>query len=337
MSEVTATDSAEVTARTHPRAGRSLRQKLSFRNIGAVYVWIGIIVLFSIWVPEFFLTARTFHAITNQFSIAAILTLALVPPLAAGVFDLSVGAVMGLAGVVAGMLLGTGAPVWLAVVLALLTGSLVGLLNALVLYLGIDSFIGTLATGSMIGAVTIAVSNQRIMTDGLSGTFASIATTEVFAGIQITFVYVIVLATLMSIVLTRTVVGRRLYATGFNPVASRLAGVSVDRVRTLSLVASGTLAAFAGVCLAARVEAADPVAGPAYLIPAFSAAFLGATQFGGHRFNAWGAVIAVFMIGTGSYGLLLAGSPVWAPQLFAGAVLLFAVGATVAGTRRGRG
>jgi ribose transport system permease protein len=313
---------------------RALRSALSFSSIGAIYVWIAIIVLFSIWIPGLFLTTNTVTQILDEYSISAIVALALVVPLSAGVYDLSVGSVMGLSGIVAGALLGnTGLPVIVVVLLSVLCGCAAGLLNALVVVvMGLNSFIATLATGSIIAAVTLGASGQVILTKGLSGPFSKFATTSV-GNIQLPFFYMIAIAIAIWLLLSRTVLGRRVYASGFNPNAARLGGVSVGRIVTFGLLMSGTLAGFAGVVLASRVQAADPSAGPTYLIPAFSAAFLGATQFRRGRFNPWGTLIAVFMIGTGSQGLLLAGAPQWTPQLFQGVVLIFAVGLTVVGKR----
>ncbi len=322
----------------HQRGFQSLRRLLpylSFRSIGALYVWALIVVVFAVWIPGLFFTTSALSQICNGYSIYAIAALALVLPLSAGVYDLSIGSVMGLSGIVAGALLqNTHLPVGVVVLIAVGTGLAAGALNAFIVFIGIDSFIGTLATGSIIAAVTLGASGQQILTTRMTGPFTAWASTSV-GDIQLPFFYVLAIALILAVVLTRTVLGRRVYATGFNPVASRLAGVSVGRIRTFALLSSGVLAAFAGVALAARVQAADPSAGPTYLIPAFSAAFLGATQFRSGRFNPWGTLVAVFMIGTGSVGLLLAGAPQWSPQLFQGVVLLIAVGITVV-SRRGR-
>src|ERR1700712_6085208 len=78
--------------------------------------------------------------------------------------------------------------------------------------------------------------------------------------------------------------------------------------------------------LSASLGTGDPTPGPASLLPAFSAVFLGSTQFRGGRFNVWGTVVAVFVLATGVKGLQLAGAPVWIPELFNGAALLIAVG-----------
>ena len=86
------------------------------------------------------------------------------------------------------------------------------------------------------------------------------------------------------------------------------------------------IAAFAGMLVTANLGTGDPTIGPAYLLPAFSAAFLGSTQFRGGRFNVWGTVVAVIVFATGVKGLQLAGAPIWIPDLFNGAALLLAVG-----------
>ncbi|MDT4935615.1 MAG: ribose transport system permease protein, partial [Pseudonocardiales bacterium] len=120
----------------------------------------------------------------------------------------------------------------------------------------------------------------------------------------------------------------RLYATGFNPDAARLANIRVDRLRFCSLLVSATIAGLAGVCLASSLSAGSPSAGTPYLLPAFASVFVGATQFKNGRFNAWGTIVAVLMLGTGTIGLGLASAPPWASDMFTGVVLLAALGAT---------
>ena len=113
--------------------------------------------------------------------------------------------------------------------------------------------------------------------------------------------------------LEHTATGRRLYATGFNPDAARLAGVRVDRLRFVSLVASGDAGRrHRDRPRVDRSAAARRRAGTPYLLPAFAAAFLGATQLKHGRFNAGGTIIAVLLLGTGVTGLALAAAPQWA-------------------------
>lgn len=307
---------------------------LSPRNIGAVYVWLLLIVIFALWLPELFLRPSTPQTILNQSTVTAIVALSVILPLAVGLFDLSIGAMVGLSAVVSAWLLGnTDLPVPVVILCTLVVGVGVGLCNAFViLVLKIDSFIGTLATGSILAAVTIAVSGNQIMTEGIVGGFSVLATGKLL-GLQLPVFYMLALMIVLAIVLERSKSGRLMYAVGFNAEATRLAGVNVDRLKLVALVSSAVIASFGGMVLLGRIQAADPTGGASYMIPAFSAAFLGATQFRNGRFNPWGTVVAVLLLQTGSYGLLLSGIGQWAPQVFQGIVLIAAVGVTVARRR----
>lgn len=318
---------------TSPGSSTWLRA-LSFRNIGAIYVWIALVVLFGIWIPDLFLQTRTVSTVLNQGAVTAIIAMAVIAPLAVGIFDLSIGATAALSSVCAAWLLGnTDASFVVVVPMAVLVGALVGLVNAfIVVGLKVNSFIGTLASGSIIGAVTLGISDDRIMTAGIEAPFTYLATGEL-AGIQAPAWLMLAVMVALGLYLERSRTGRRMYAVGYSVETARLAGANTTRLQVGSLVCSGAVAAFAGVLLLARIQAADPNGGAAYMIPAFSAAFLGATQFRNGRFNTWGTVIAVLMLGTGSTGLLLAGAPNWGPQIFQGLALIVAVSVTVSQRR----
>jgi ribose transport system permease protein len=308
------------------RVGRGL----AFDRVGAVYVWLGIIAVFSIWVPATFPTADTAKQILNSNAITALAALSITIPLAARVFDLSFAGVMTLTGVaVAHFIAKDGIPLVPALGLALAIGLGVGLINAVVVVvMRIDSFIGTLATGSLIAALITMVTNEVPITDAkLGGDFAKIGQTTI-GGVTLGVVYCAVVAVAIWYLLEHTATGRRLYATGFNPDAARLAGVRVDRLRFLALVASGGLAGVSGLILASTLASGSPTAGTPYLLPAFAAAFLGATQLKHGRFNAGGTLIAVLLLGTGVTGLALANAPQWSGDMFVGVVLIAALAVT---------
>lgn len=318
------------TASPSPGGGKAVwRRYLSFSNIGIVYVEIGLIIIFSIWAPSTFPTMTTVKSVLNQNAIAGLIALSLVVPLSAGVFDLSVGNAMGLANVlVAWLLVNKGVGILPAIILTIISGFVMGIFNALVVVNArIDSFIGTLATGSLFAAVVELISNeQSIIGPQLNGSFGNIATTDV-GGIQLPVILMVVVAGVLWFLLKYTVIGRRLYAVGFNERGASLSGIRTSRVRFASLIVSGVVAAIAGVLLASQVSSGSPDIGPPYLLNAFAAAFLGATQFGG-RFNAWGTVLAVILLGTGTTGLVLVGAQPWAQSMFSGVVLLVALGAS---------
>jgi ribose transport system permease protein len=311
-----------------PRGTRVLKA-LGVDRIGAVYVWLGIVVLFSIWVPHTFPTIATVKQVLNANALTALAALSITIPLAARVFDLSFAYTMTLAGVIAAHFLTAGVPLVPALLLGLGAGVLVGVVNAVVVVvMRIDSFIGTLATGSLIQAlITMATGDTAIISTKLQGGFAKIGQTNL-SGITLPVVYALVVAVAMWFLLEHTATGRRLYATGFNPDAAKLAGVKVDRLRFISLVVSGSLAGAAGLVLASTIASGEPTAGTPYLLPAFAAAFLGATQLKHGRFNAGGTLIAVLLLGTGTTGLGLANAPQWSADMFVGVVLIASLAVT---------
>jgi ribose transport system permease protein len=325
-----ATAAQERTAtRGRPSPAARLARGLAFNKIGAVYVWLGIVLVFSIWVPETFPTLSTAKQVLNANALTALAALSITIPLAARVFDLSFAYTMTLTGVVTAHFLAVGMPLVPAVLLGLGTGLLIGLVNAVVVVvMGIDSFIGTLATGSLIQAlITMATGGTAIISPRLEGGFSKIGQTHI-GGITLPVVYVLVVAVVMWFLLEHTATGRRLYATGFNADAAKLAGVRVDRLRFMSLVVSGSLAGASGIVLASTIGSGDPASGSAYLLPAFAAAFLGATQLKHGRFNAFGTLIAVLLLGTGTIGLGLANAPQWSADLFVGFVLIASLAVT---------
>ena len=328
--EETAARDEAAPARTVSPPPSGLVHDLAFDRIGAVYVWLGIIVLFSLWAPETFPSLATAKQILNSNAITALAALAITIPLAARVFDLSFAGVMTLTGVaVAHLIAKDGVPLIPAIALALAIGLGVGVINGVVVVvMRIDSFIGTLATGSLIAALITMVTNEVPITDAkLGGAFADIGQTNV-GGVTLAVVYCAVVAVGIWYLLEHTATGRRLYATGFNPDAARLAGVGTDRLRFASLVASAGLAGATGIVLASTLQSGSPTAGSPYLLPAFAAAFLGATQLKHGRFNAWGTIIAVLLLGTGTTGLGLANAPQWAANMFVGVVLIASLAVT---------
>jgi ribose transport system permease protein len=189
---------------------------------------------------------------------------------------------------------------------------------------------------SILLAMIAWISSQQQI-PGLSSSFQKLGTTEIF-GLTLPVYLMLVVALIAWYVLELTPVGRHVYATGGNTEAARLAGVRTAAVVVLALVCCGAIAAFSGLLVTSALGTGDPTVGPAYLLPAFSAAFLGSTQFRGGRFNVWGTVLAVYVLATGVKGLQLAGAPIWIPDLFNGVALLLAVGlAKYQGTARRAG
>jgi ribose transport system permease protein len=299
---------------------------LSPRNIGVVYLYGLIWIVYSMWVPDTWLTWLTHRSVLNQNAILTVVALGLLVPLAAGVFDLSIAAVISASAVtVSWALVEPGWPVPVAIGAAVLLGAAVGAINGfLVVKIRIDSFIATLGMSSILAAYAVWRSNNRSIL-GFPDSFKRL-TSELAWGLNKTVFYALALAIVVWFVLEHTALGRYLFATGGAREAARLAGVQTDRYIAGSLVASATCAAVGGVLLASQFGSTQAQAGAPYLLPAFAATFLGSTQFK-RRFNVWGTVLAVLVLQSGVKGLQLAGvGTTWIESLFFGVALVVAVG-----------
>ena len=320
-----------------PGLWRQVTKSLSPQRISAVYFFILLFIIFALWVPSTFLTSSTWHSLLNNQAIIGLVAVGFSIPLAAGAFDLAVGAEVGFAGIfVAWLLVPRGMVIIPAIALTLVAGGAIGAVSGLlVVRARIDSFIATLGVSSVLLAFLSWLSGgEQIL--NLPTSFQNLATNTLL-GIAYP-VWVLLVVTLVAwYVLEWTSVGRRVYATGGNLEGARLAGVRTSAVTVATLVACGVIAAAAGILNSARLGVGDPTVGPDYLLPALAGVFLGSTQFRGGRINVWGSVIAIYVLATGTTGLQLAGAPVWIPDLFNGVALLVAVGvAKYQGTPTGR-
>jgi len=309
---------------SHSRLTR-VRSALAFRRLSALYILAVLFVIFSIQVPDTFLAAGTWRSILDTQALTALAAVGLTVPTAAGLFNLAVGAEIGLTCMsVAYLLVDKGQSIPSAIVFTVLIGLGIGLVSSfLVTVAGIDSFIATLALSSVGAALAFGLSGGTQIL-GLPTALSTFSTGRVF-GLSYPFVVMVGIALVVWYVLEFTPLGRRVYATGGNSEAARLAGVRTGRIKTFALVTCALISSVVGILLAARLGTGDPTAGPSFLLPAFSAVFLGATQFKAGRFNVWGTVISVYVLAIGVKGLQLSGAPVWIPDLFNGLALLLAV------------
>ena len=301
-----------------------------------VAAWGAVVVLFGALEPDTFLTAANFQTIFGSQTVLLVATLALLIPLTAGDYDLSIASVLTLSAMVVALLnVEHGWPVGWAIVVALLVGAAVGLVNGgLVVLLRLDSFVATLGTSALVSGMVLWISGSRTI-GGVSESLVNPVIVTQFLGIPLGFYYGLGLCVALWYVLELTPLGRRLLFVGRGRSVARLSGVAVRRMRLGAFVASAALAAGAGVLYAGTTGGADPSSGASYLLPAFAAAFLGATAIVPGRFNPWGSFVAVYFLVTGITGLQLRGAGSFVQQLYYGGALVLALAlARLFGERR---
>ncbi len=314
-----------------PRAGRTIGHYLG--QYAVVIVMISLFLLFSILKPDTFFTTSNVEAVLATQAVLVILAMGLTVALAAGEFDLSVAAVVGLSAAVLAFLTSVHHwPVGLAIPVVFLFAVSIGGLNALfVVRFKVNSFITTLGSGTLVTGLALGITG----TTTIGNVPASLTdpAAQSLGGIKLPVYFAIALTLLLWFTLEYTVWGRHLLFTGMSVEAARLAGVPVARIRCISLVLSAGFAGISGMVLLGQTGAASPTYGASFLLPAFAAAFLGATTIKTGRYNAWGTLVGVYLLAIGTTGLQMLGATNWVSNVFNGGALMVAVAFAVLAAR----
>jgi ribose transport system permease protein len=317
---------ATVSASAGPR-----RRKINtgFDKFSGLYLWALFIIVFGLWVPDQFLTTSTLHSVAAQQAVTGIVALAILIPLSAGLYDLSVGATASLSGITSVVMMNDHA--WgpaAAIAFGIAVAVTIGCVNSfIVVKLGVNSFIATLGMGSILSATQVIVSHNAQPLPPTSTGWNNFTQTDV-VGFQIVVLYLLVIAFVLWWLTAHTPVGRYLYAIGGNPEAARLSGVRIERYTTLALVCSSTIAGVAGIMFCS-LNGPSVNFGGTLLLPAFAAAFLGSTQLIPGRFNVWGTLLAIYVLATGVQGLQLVSGASWLNEMFNGVALIIAVALSI--------
>lgn len=294
---------------------------------GLVILMVGLIVTFSVLLPNTFPTLLNLRSILSDKAIIALLSLAAMIPMVAGRIDLTVGYGIVLWHILAISLQTMfGLPWPVAVVIVLALGVVTGALNGLLVEVArIDSFIATLGTGTILYALALWHTGGRQMVGTLPDAFYALNGTFVF-GLPITAFYVLAITVTLWVILEYTPIGRYLYAIGANQRAAELNGIPTRKFVIGAFVTSGALTALAGVLLASKLRIGQASVGLEFLLPALVGAFLGSTTIKPGRVNVWGTIVGVMILAVGISGIQQFGGSFWVEPLFNGTTLLIAIG-----------
>ena len=306
-----------------------------FERLALLLAWAVVIIVFGAVRPNTFLTWGNFSAILGSQAVLVVVALGLTLSLTAGDYDLSIASVLSLAGTVLAVVNArNGVPIGWAIVAALAAGAAVGFINGFfVIFFRINSMIVTLGIGTFVHGVTLWLGDQETISGISSGLVEAVIVRRLF-GVPLSFYYAFALCVLIWYVFSYTVLGRRLLFVGRGREIARLSGIRVDRLRWGCFIVSGLMGAIAGILYVGTVAAADPNSGLSFLLPAFAAAFLGATSINPGRFNPWGTMISVYFLVTGITGLSILGVSTFIQDLFYGGALVVSV--TLSQIVRGR-
>ncbi|MEV0113687.1 ABC transporter permease [Streptomyces sp. NPDC050844] len=258
-----------------------------------VYLGVAVLLLVNIFLTPHFLSAENFR--TQAVQVAPVLIVALGMALAIGSegVDLSVGSVMALSTSLLSLYLGYG--MWIALVVAIIGGAVIGVANgSLIAFIGVQPIVATLAL--MVAGRGLALVLLPQLKDVRDPNMASLGSGDLL-GIPYLVLIAAALALLVAFVVRRTTFGRQLLAIGDSRPAARLAGLPVRRVLILVYVCSGALAAVAGVLATARLTASDPTSlGNLIELSAITAVVVGGTPLSGGRVRIGGTVAGAVLI-----------------------------------------
>ena len=297
--------------------GKVLQQLATFGSL------IIMVIFFSL-TSQYFFSLTNFITIALQTAVVGIIAIGMTFVIITGGIDLSVGSIVAFSGVITGLALKTGMPMVMAIIIGLLTGTLCGLINGvLISKANLPPFISTLGLMMMGRGLVLAITNG-IPVSGLSDSYASISGGSVM-GIPNPVIFLIILAVIFSFILKKTIIGKYTYAVGSNEDASKLSGINVSKIKCFVYGVSGLLSAVSGIILSSRLISAQPTEGMGYEMDAIAAVVIGGASLMGGTGTIIGTILGAFIMSIPRNGLnMLNVSGFW-QQFAVGAVVLIAV------------
>jgi ribose transport system permease protein len=283
------------------------------------------VLIFSLMTSNFY-SGANIQNILDQTAVPLLLACGVTFVLSVGEFDLAFTAVLGLAAAVVVDLMAKHGISWQFAVLTviplgLIVGAVVGLL---VTFGRASSFIITLAVGSALTGLELALTGNQTIYQNIAPAFAKL-TSDKILGLHLPVWFALIVALLSFVGLHGTRFGRHAQSLGGNPQAAHLAGVRVRRIRIACFVISAVLASVAAVILTSRANSYYPNIAASFVLSTYTAVFLGATSGRTSSFTIGGSVLGVLWIIVLQTGLTLNGAPTWSANLIQGGVLALAV------------
>ena len=306
----------------------------------AVWVTLALAIIVAVMCflqPRAFASEDNLYNITRNFSFIGIMAMGMTAVIITGGIDLSVGSIMGVVAIVAGLIMHADLPWWLGVVGGLAAGAVCGLLNGfLIAYLNLSSFVVTLGALAIWRSVAVVLSQNKMIYEFGKGSDAFfVFGGGAWLGIATPVWLLIVLGVAFAWVLHGTVWGRHLYAIGGNEQAARLTGIPVDRVKMEAYLFSALCAAAAALLSLAWQGSAINALGTGYELRVIASTVIGGANLLGGEGGAYGAFIGAALIEVIRNSLLMAGvDSNWQGMFVGGFIILAVLLERVRGRRR---
>ena len=272
---------------------------------------LAIVFVADTFVSPYFLDVYNLSDATSNFSEKAIIAMGMALLILAREIDLSVAAIIAVSSLAMGLAAQAGAGSTALILIGLAVGAVCGSFNGfLVAGIGLPSIVVTIGTMSLFRGIAQVVLGDQAITDYPAG-FQTLGQDYFikWPPLHYSFCLFLIIAIVFALVLHRTVLGRKLYAIGNNPIAARFSGIAVDRIKFWLFVLSGALSGLAAVLLTARIGSTRPNIALVWELEVITMVILGGVSITGGSGTIPGVIIAVFVLGLVTFGLSLINVP----------------------------
>lgn len=299
----------------------------SFKEFGVLMVLVGIVVVLSIVSPAF-LRSQNIINVIRQMTEIGIMAIGMTMVIICAEIDLSIGSIYGATAMIAALMIKGGTSPTLAFIVAICAGAMIGFINGfLSTKAKMPAFIVTLGTMQIFRSIAYAVSGGRSI-----GAFSQESQASWVFGIggnigriPLQIIIMIALYIITFVVMKKTKVGFDIYATGGNKRAAKLAGINTDRMKIISFVTMGVLAAFAGMISIAYLKSVPTTAGAGREMDVIAAVILGGTSMNGGRGSILGTFLGASIMAVVRNGMVLLSVPAFWQSGFIGIIIIAAV------------
>ena len=294
-------------------------------KLGPLLALLVLIIIVTAMNPSFIAPINLLNLL-RQVSVNALIAFGMTFVILTGGIDLSVGSTLALSGALVAGMITSGIDPLLVMIIGVMIGGILGAINGLLITKGkMAPFIATLATMTIFRGATLVYTDGNPITGiGDSFIFKFVGRGYLF-GIPFPVILMVVAFAILFLVLHKMTFGRKTYAIGGNEKAAFVAGIKIDRVKTMIYALSGMMASISGIIITSRLNSAQPNAGQAYEMDAIAAVVLGGTSLSGGRGRIFGTLIGALIIGTLNNGLNLLGVSSFYQQIVKGIVIIIAV------------
>ncbi|MBO7709747.1 MAG: ABC transporter permease [Lachnospiraceae bacterium] len=278
--------------------------KKNSRSFTTLVALLLIVIVFSIMSPRYFQYDNLID-IVNQGVVNGFLAIGITVAIITGGIDLSVGSTMAVVIVGCAELSAHQVPVVIVVVLGLIMGVIIGMINGfLITKMKLQPFIATLGTNQIFRGLAYVISNGEPVLN-IQGQFRKTFQDQIVRGVRMNMIYLLILAIIFAVILSKRRAGVYIYAIGANESAAKMSGINVERYKMIAYIMCSIGAAMAGMVTLARLGTGEPTAGEGFETMAIAAVAIGGTSLAGGKGKILGTVLGAFTISALKIGLIV--------------------------------